>query len=95
MELVSFGEELTVDLQTPQCDLEYDKCTGVAEVFYDVHGCAQYYACGYCDRVLAATMLHSFIKYEKLECKVCGKMVSLPGYVKIVKLKEENNAATA
>lgn len=90
--LVRFSKQVAAYLEEPQCDLEYKGCTRRADTFYDVHGCANYYACSNCGNMLAAQMLKSFTTHKVLRCKKCESDVSAYGFVTITELnmKEEN-----
>lgn len=91
MRLVRFAKGFATYLNEPECELEYKGCRKRASAFYNIHGCASYYACTLCGNALAAQMLRSFIAHERLTCKRCGKDVTkLRGYLSITELKEEN-----
>lgn len=92
MRLVRFANGVATYLNEPECDLSYKGCMKRARVFYNVHGCASYYACNTCGNMLAAQMLKSFTEHDKLFCKACGKQVSLRGgYITITDIKEEKS----
>lgn len=86
METLSVDGDMSVTLNTPQCDLNYSGCTTSATTAYRVHDCAFYYSCDNCSGQMMETMIRSFHKFEDMYCKRCNRKYGIQGYVEVIPL---------
>lgn len=79
-------EGIPVSLETPQCDLKWAHCQGVAVSAIRVHGCAFHFACGSCEEQMRHRVTDGFKRFGDAKCKRCGVDFSHENYYKIFPL---------
>lgn len=92
MESVCITEDLSVNLETPQCELRWDGCDDTAVAGIRIHGCAFYYACQHCKDAILQRIGGNFYALRNRKCKSCGLRFMKKDYFQVIPLDKEKNA---
>lgn len=79
-------EDVTVSLETPNCDMKWPHCDGRAVAAIRVHGCAFNFACQSCMGQMQCRVTTNFERFKTAKCARCGLHFTHENYYKIITL---------
>lgn len=72
MEQVVFADDLSVELDTPDCKFGYPGCYKKADSLYQAHGCASHFCCKNCRELIQLRFRVVQRRAGDLKCRKCG-----------------------
>lgn len=86
MESVCITGDLSVDLETPLCELKWSMCESRAVSGIRIHGCAFYYVCRKCRDTLLQRIGSNFYELRNRKCNSCGLQFMKKEYFQVINL---------
>lgn len=86
MESICIADDWSVELDTPDCELKWDGCTGKGVAAFRVHGCAFYFTCDSCRDTVKRRIFRNFRRFRHMKCRSCGLEFSQSTYYQMFAL---------
>jgi hypothetical protein len=71
MERLHITNDWAVDLQSPECELNFETCELICTHGVRVHGCAFHYSCKKCAHLFRRRVNEGFCEYTSMRCTSC------------------------